>query len=524
MYESLTSAVGFDTAAIRWDAEAFPQRVWAADPTVWSEEPVEELADRLGWLDLHSAMRHRVPELTELAAALSADGVLDVVVCGMGGSSLAPEVFSQVFGSASSFPRVAVLDSTHPDAVEAMAAAIDPDHSAFVISSKSGTTLETMSFYRYFWERTGGDGSRFVAVTDPGTPLASLGEERGFRAVVLAPSDVGGRYSALTPFGLLPAAIMGVDVAGLLDAAEQLVRSAAERRAADDPAVALGLGWGSQAVKGHDKLTFRTSPGLAAFPLWLEQLVAESLGKDGRGIIPVAGEPPFDTYAYDRVFVDYVLAGEDLAAAPADLPSVRFELPGAMDLAAEMLRAEVATAVAGEVMGVHPFNQPDVERAKKLARRVMDGDVADEDAVAPLPTGGDTFRVRLERFLGQLRAGDYLSLQAYLAPDADVDAGADRFRRLVGERHRIATTFGYGPRFLHSTGQLHKGGPGTGVFIQLVDRSATTVEVPETDFTFNQVIAAQAGGDYAALREVDRRVLRVDVTDSGIEGLLEALE
>lgn len=523
MYDSLAAVAGFDTAAIRWDAEAYPQRLWEGDPTVWSEEPVAELADRLGWLDLHDTMRTRLPEIEALAEGLAADGILDVVVCGMGGSSLAPEVFSQVLGSTPSHPRVMVLDSTHPAAVEAMAAAIDADHSAFVISSKSGTTLETMSFFHYFWERTGGDGSRFIAVTDPGTPLAALGEERGFRAVVLAPPDVGGRYSALTSFGLVPAAIMGADVAGLLDAAAEFAAGAAGNRAAEDPAIALGLAWGAQALNGHDKLTFRTSPGLAAFPLWLEQLVAESLGKDGRGVVPVAGEPDLDSYGYDRIFVDYVLAGEELAPADADLPTTRFELDSRLALAAEMLRAEVATAVAGEVLGVHPFNQPDVERAKKLARRVMEGDGGGDDIVQPVPVGGDTFRVRLERFLRQGRAGDYLSLQAYLAPDPDVDAGADRFRRIVGERQAMATTFGYGPRFLHSTGQLHKGGPNTGLFIQVVDRSSQQLGVPESDYTFNQVIAAQADGDYAALREADRRVLRVDVTDGGMEALLEAL-
>ncbi len=523
MYESLSAVAGFDTAAIRWDAEAYPQRLWDGDPTVWSDEPVDELADRLGWLDLPTTMRHRLPELTGLADDLVADGVLDVVVCGIGGSSLAPDVFAQVFGPAASFPRLTVLDSTHPAAVEATAAAIDPDHSAFIISSKSGTTLETLSFYRYFWERTGGDGSRFVAVTDPGTPLAALGEDRGFRAVVLAPPDVGGRYSALTPFGLLPAAIMGVDVSGLLDAAEDLAEAARGHRAAADPAIALGLAWGAQAANGHDKLTFRTSPGLAAFPLWLEQLVAESLGKDGRGIIPVAGEPLLETYEYDRIFVDYCLPGEHVAEPDDDLPSSRFELSGAIELGAEMLRAEVATAAAGEVLGVYPFNQPDVERAKKLALRAMEAE-GDDDTVAPVPVGGDTFRIRVERFLAQIRTGDYLSLQAYLAPSADVDAGADRFRQVVADRHGIATTFGYGPRFLHSTGQLHKGGPNTGVFVQLVDRGGENVGIPETDYTFNSVIAAQAAGDYTALSEADRRVLRVDVSEGGLAAFLEALE
>ncbi|HSJ36015.1 MAG TPA: glucose-6-phosphate isomerase [Acidimicrobiia bacterium] len=522
MYDELTAVAGFDTAALRWDAEAYPQRLWDGDPTVFSDDEVPELADRLGWLSLHDSMQERVPELAGLAESLVSDGILDVVVCGMGGSSLAPDVFSQVLGSRPSYPSVTVLDSTHPRAVTNVARAIDPERSAFVISSKSGTTLETLSFFRYFWEMTGGDGSRFIAVTDPGTSLAEMGNDRGFRAVIEAPSDVGGRYSALTPFGLVPAAIMGVDLEALLGSAQRLAADVRGNGAAEDPAIAMGLAWAAHALNGHDKLTLRTSPGLTSFPGWIEQLVAESLGKNGRGIVPIAGEPPFDTYSYDRVFVDYVLAGEELAPAPEDFPSVRFELGDGYDLAAEMLRAEVATAAAGEVLGVHPFNQPDVERAKQLTRAAMSGEGAD-DVVAPVPVAGDTFRVRLERFLDQIRPGDYLSLQAYLAPAPDVDAAAGRFRRLVGERHQCATTFGYGPRFLHSTGQLHKGGPPTGVFVQVVGRSEEAVAVPETDYAFNHVIAAQADGDYAALREADRRVLRVDVTDGGMEALLEAL-
>ncbi len=523
MYDSLTAVAGFDTAAIRWDAEAYPQRLWQGDPTVWSEDPVPELADRLGWLDLHEGMRPRIPELTDLAEGLVDDGILDVVVCGMGGSSLAPDVFSRVFGARPAYPRVTILDSTHPDAVETVAAAVDADRCAFVISSKSGTTLETMSFFRYFWARSGGDASRFVAVTDPGTSLEKLGNDLGFRRVVLAPPDVGGRYSALTPFGLVPAAVMGIDLEALLDRAAGLAAEAAGSAAADDPAVAVGLAWAAHASNGRDKLTLRTSPGLGAFPGWLEQLVAESLGKNGRGIVPVANEPILSSYSYDRVFVEYVLAGDEPPPpVDPDVPSVRFSLSDPLDLAAEMLRAEVATAAAGEVLGVHPFDQPDVERAKQLARRAMEGSDT-EDHVAPVPAQGDTFRVRLERFLSQVNPGDYLALQAYLEPGPEVDAAAERLRQIIGERHECATTFGYGPRFLHSTGQLHKGGPNTGVFVQVLDRPTAEVPVPETDFTFNDLISAQAAGDYGALREADRRVLRVDVSDDGVEALVEAL-
>lgn len=522
MYEELTAVAGFDTAALRWDAEAYPQRLWGGDPTVWSEETVPELADRLGWLDLHETMPGRLDELVGIADSVAADGIVDVVVCGMGGSSLAPDVFSGVFGSAPGHPRVVVLDSTHPTAVAKVAAGIDPDRSAFIISSKSGTTLETLSFFRYFWSATGGEGSRFLAITDPGTPLAELADEKGFRATVLAPPDVGGRYSALTPFGLLPAALMGVDLGALLDAAASLAAEAGGRRAADDPAIAVGLAWAAHANNGRDKLTLRTSPGLASFPNWVEQLVAESLGKNGRGIIPVAGEPSLSSYSYDRVFVDYVLAGEDLEPAPDDSPSVRFFLPTPVHLGAEILRAEVATAAAGEVLGVHPFDQPDVERAKQLARRAMQQ--RSEDARPPaVPVGGETSALRLERFLAQIRPGDYLALQAYLSPNPDLDAVVAHIRRTVSERYGCATTFGYGPRFLHSTGQLHKGGPNNGVFVQLVDRPPSDLPVPDTDYSFGRLISAQADGDYLALSEAERRLLRLDVSDGGVETLLAAL-
>lgn len=497
-------------------------RLWQGDPTVWYDDVVPELADRLGWVDLHQSMRSHVEQLHELAGSLLGDGILDVVVCGMGGSSLAPDVYSQVLGSDPDRPKVSVLDSTHPTAILDMTNSIDPHRSAFIVSSKSGTTLETLSFFRYFWEMAEGDGSRFMAVTDPGTPLAELGEDRGFRGVVLAPPDVGGRYSALTPFGLFPAAVMGVDLEALLDSASDLAASAQGLRAEDDPAVALGIAWAAHAMEGRDKLTLRTSPGLASFPGWIEQLVAESLGKQGKGVIPVANEPALDNYWDDRIFVDYVLSGESLAPSPGDHPAVRYELSSPYDLGAEMMRAEVATAAAGAVLGVHPFNQPDVERAKQLAKEAMSGG-AKGSAPTPASSSDDAFSVRIERFLEKIRPGDYVALQAYVAPNDEVEAAASRLREIVGNSHSCATTFGYGPRFLHSTGQLHKGGPNKGLFIQVVDRSGDDVPVPETDFTFAQLIAAQADGDFAALSEQDRRILRVDVTEGGMESLVEAV-
>ncbi|MPZ52513.1 MAG: glucose-6-phosphate isomerase [Acidimicrobiia bacterium] len=511
-YPELSNAPDFDTSAIRWDVEANVERLWHADPTVWYDDRVvPELADRLGWLHLHETMRPRLDELTALGRAAKDEAVVDVVVCGMGGSSLAPETFSEVFGSQPGYPTVEILDSTHPDAVRSITEKIDAESSWFVISSKSGTTLETLSFMRHFWEMTGGNGSRFIAVTDPGTPLVDLGEERGFRQVVLAPPDVGGRYSALTPFGLVPAALMGIDLNKLLDSAAELADTSG-RRAADDPLVGLGLAWGAQGRRGTDKLTLRTSPGLSAFPAWMEQLVAESLGKDGLGIVPVANEPDLEVYGQDRMFVGYRLGDEELDM-PVGYPGTVLTLSSPYDLAGEMLRAEVATAVAGEVMGIHPFNQPDVELAKELAREFMERG-PEEVATEKVTLGTQEASEQLIRILDRLKPGDYLAVQAYLAPSPEIDGVVAEFRRIVGEKYGVATTFGYGPRFLHSTGQLHKGGRNNGVFLQLVDFPSDDLPVPETDTTFGQIIGAQAAGDLEALQKRDRRVLALGV-DAG---------
>ncbi len=520
-YPDLSNAPEFDTNALRWDVEAKVERLWNTDPTLWFEdEVVPEVADRLGWLHLHDTMRDRLDEITALGKTAMEAGVSDVVVCGMGGSSLSPDVFADVFGASGGYPTVRVLDSTHPASVRAMTAEIDPDNSWFVVSSKSGTTLETLSFMGHFWAMTGGDGSRFIAVTDPGTPLVDLGKEREFRNVVLAPPDVGGRYSALTPFGLVPAALMGIDCTALLDAAADLAASSGDR-AAEDPVVGLGMAWGSQAIRGTDKLTIRTSPSLRAFPAWMEQLIAESLGKDDKGIVPIADEPDLEIYGDDRMFIGYRLADEELEM-PVGHPAAVLEVATRYHLAAEMLRAEVATAVAGEIMGVHPFNQPDVELAKELARRSMEGESAGVD-VDPISITSPHLSERLSELFAKLNRGDYLGIQAYLAPSPEIDDTAAGLRRLVGESHGVATTFGYGPRFLHSTGQLHKGGRNNGVFLQLVDESVEDLEVPETETTFGEIIAAQADGDLAALRQRDRRVMRVSVAGGEIGPILETV-
>jgi transaldolase/glucose-6-phosphate isomerase len=442
-------------------------------------------------------MAGRVYELNELADRTSTSD--DAVLLGMGGSSLAPEVFASVFGIATGRPRLHVLDSTHPAQVQSVSERIDPRRTTFIVSSKSGSTIETLSGFRYFWAQTGGDGQRFVAITDPGTSLQKLGEDRDFFGVINAPSDVGGRFSALTPFGLFPAALIGIDIEQLLEAASRIDW---------EEAVALGQRWGEAALSGQDKLTFLTSPGIAAFPAWLEQLVAESLGKDDKGLIPIADEPHLDRYTDDRYFLQYRLGREPVAAVPAAQPGEERILDDRYSLAAEMLVAEIATATAGATLGVHPFNQPDVELAKERARQALSSETARVDLVDFFaPNLAD----RIDELLATMRDDDYFAVQAYLPAEPAVDEALAAIRRKVGNRVGNATTAGYGPRFLHSTGQLHKGGPNSGVFLQLVDTPTEDVPVPETDQTFGEIIAAQALGDYQALKERGRRALRIDL-------------
>lgn len=518
-----------------WQQQDFARRLWDKDPTLWSAEPQPELADRLGWLDLPRSMQPNLSALATLAAQTPADGFLDLVLLGMGGSSLAPEVYYRVFGNAPTQPELTVLDSTHPGAVMAVADHIDPATTIFVVSSKSGTTLETLSGFRFFWDLVAEvfdePGEQFIAVTDPGSSLEELARSRGFRATFPAPSDVGGRYSALTHFGLVPAAIIGVDLGRLLNRAEEMaVATGPEISVADNPGLQLGAAMGELALAGRDKVTYVVSPGLAAFPDWLEQLVAESTGKDGKGIVPIAGEKLADpsTYGSDRFFVYLALDNEpdeDQVTALRELetaghPVARIRLRDEYDLASEMFRAEMAVAAAGAVLGIHPFNQPDVQLAKTLAQEAMEGQA--ENVEPPVEVDGEDAEALVEQtkaWLGTIRPGDYLAIQAYLPMAPSTDGVLQSIRADLHGRFRVATTVGYGPRFLHSTGQLHKGGPGSGLFLQIVDEPAVDLAVPEAHYTFGGLIAAQSVGDYQAMRQRDRRVLRVNVGGNRADGL-----
>ena len=526
-----------------WQSGGFARRMWAKDYALWSAKSVPELADRMGWLTLPETMQEQGPLLEAFADRVRKEGFRHAVLLGMGGSSLAPEVFQRTFGNANGQPELIVLDSTHPGAVRSVESRVDLAKTLFLVSSKSGTTTETSSFFYYFWQRLRESGKQpgphFAAITDPGTPLQKLAHERGFRTTFSAPVEVGGRYSALSVFGLVPAALIGMDIRRLLDAALTSAESSAF--CVPEPSSAplrLGAAIGELALAGRDKITFLASPLLEGFPIWAEQLIAESTGKDDKGIVPVADEPlgTDEVYGNDRFFAVLLLEGDSstqLAAKVKALeaaghPVAYIQLRQKTDLGQEFFRWEVAVAAAGAVLGIQPFNQPDVQLAKELAKKAM--------AAADTRTQAGTDLVRAENknqlsravneWVSSVKPGDYISLQAYLNPTPDTRSTLQKIRAKLRDRTKAATTVGFGPRFLHSTGQLHKGGPNTGVFLQIVDEPAEPLPVPETNYSFAQLIRAQAEGDYQALKQRGRRVLRVQLgreTAAGLRQLVESL-
>lgn len=528
----------------RLDENDFSRRLRQHDPTLWFQDPRPEITDRLGWLELPERMSSKSAELQDFAREVRASGVKEAFLFGMGGSSLAPDVFAHAFSAADGLP-LTVLDTTHPDAVRAALDGIDPVRTFFLVSSKSGTTLETLSLFRTFYaavERALGavkdgpePGSFFAAVTDPDTPLVGLAGEHQFRRVFQADSDLGGRYSALSHFGLVPAALVGVDTSRLLERGREAARESGPGiEAAENPGLVLGAVLGEAARQGRDKVTFFADRGVALLPDWLEQLIAESTGKDGKGIVPVAHEAlaSVNHYGGDRLFVSLSLAGsassrtseltdamDSLAAAGH--PVVRCDLRDVYDLGYQMFTWEVAVAVAGAVIGIHPFNQPDVQLAKDLAKKAMKGEGLDKgDLPAPvLASDEGALAEALESWLNEGSPGGYQTIQAYLAPSAELSAELHALQARLRDLDRRATTDGYGPRFLHSTGQLHKGGPNIGRFLQLIDQPHGNVEVPGQSYSFAQIIKAQAEGDRQALLSRDRSVLAVDLGGDAQAGL-----
>ncbi|MDX2066594.1 MAG: hypothetical protein SFX74_12715 [Fimbriimonadaceae bacterium] len=486
----------------KWESlQSLPlaERFWAKDATLWANSDPVAVASMLGWVDVLPKMLARVAEITEFVEDVRSAGFDRVVLAGMGGSSLAPYVFAQAFGVQPGGLPLTVLDSTHPDTVRAVRE-IATDRTLFIVASKSGSTAEPTAFDRYFFEFAA-DPSRFVAITDPGSPFAQSAEARGFRKVFLNYAEIGGRYSALSFFGLVPAALLGHDVAALITAAMVYATDA-------EDAFRIGTALGVAAQHGRDKLTLLTAPETASFGLWLEQLVAESTGKQGVGIFPVAGEGPLasDAYGDDRLFATFGVPAPDAAPATITLSAI----DSAPALVREFLRWEIATAVSGIVLGINPFDQPNVQESKDVTKAVL----AQVDATGTLPAEPDLLAaeaIDLAAALSDVAPPAYLALQAYLHETPELNSALAELQAALAAHFRVATSCGYGPRFLHSTGQYHKGGPKHGVFLQLVDDPQTDDAIPGQSATWRQFVRAQAIGDAEALRTKGLRVIRISL-------------
>lgn len=533
----------------RLEREGFMERLWQKDGSLWTADPagLEKIRSGLGWLDAPRKMQALAPELGRFVREVKAAGFTHAVHMGMGGSSLAPLVFRQMFKPAPGGLPLTVLDTTDPATIVALDRKLDMETTLFIVASKSGTTAEPLAFEDYFFDRVRAvkgerAGENFVAVTDPGTPLEASARKKRFRRTFPGFIDVGGRYSALTFFGLLPAALLGLDTDRLLGEALRMASACGPSIPAEgNPAAVLGAVMGEMAASGRDKLTFLLPGELATFGMWLEQLIAESTGKEGTGIVPVTGEPAGDPLVYgnDRLFIHIYLKGrehEDLESSiltlqAANMPIVFIGIPEPAAICQEFFRWEAACAVAGSILGINPFDQPNVQESKDATNRLLQsvGERGGLTEPAPVATygplrfftrdGGESPEGLLWAFLARARAGDYISLQAYLPEEAATDRTLQAMRLRLRDALGFATTLGYGPRFLHSTGQLHKGGPDTGLFIQLTCRDATDISIPGRPYTFGVFKKAQALGDLEALIRHGRRVMRIDLGDNVKKGL-----
>lgn len=522
--------VDAEAAVQRADKEKFVTRIWSKDATLWKNDDAHKkiIANSLGWLGVAEEMRGKVKEIVAFAESVRRD-FAHVVVLGMGGSSLCAEVVRRVFGKRDGWPELLVLDSTVPEAVGMLEDRIDSKRTLFIVASKSGTTPEPLAFHRYFYDRVG-DGQNFIAITDPGTKLVDDAKRDGFRRIFENQPDIGGRYSALSYFGIVPMALAGVDVATLLDRAVHAAHIATTPSVRKNPPALLGAAIGACALQGRDKLTLITPRPLDTLGLWVEQLVGESTGKEGKGIVPIADEPPLaaNEYANDRVFLCVRLRGSDETArlrelAGAGHPVIDYVIEDPLDLGEVFFVFEFATAVAGALLGVNPFDQPNVQESKDNTRQLLDayresGSMTGKD---DRPKPGDTGAIA--EILGQVKPGDYVALTEYFGETPARDALIAKIRETLARELRVATTTGYGPRFLHSTGQLHKGGADNGVFLQLTGGPPrAAMPIPGEPFGFGELVRAQAIGDYQSLASRNRRMTSIDL-GSDIEGGLQSL-
>jgi transaldolase/glucose-6-phosphate isomerase len=541
------------------------RRIWAHDGGLWkdNESIIAKINDRLGWLDVRETID--LPRLKKLQAWVKGSEFKHIVLLGMGGSSLAPEVLSVTYGPQDGYPTLSMLDSTDPTYIKRLEDGVDLSKSLFIVASKSGGTIETAMFYQYFFDRTGGNGAQFIAITDPGSNMESIAREKGFRDIFLNPADIGGRYSALSYFGMVPAALLGLDLDKLWGSADQMmVASGPKIGAANHPGITLGAVIGALAKEGRDKVTIVCSPSIASFGNWAEQLIAESLGKEGKGVLPVVGATvgkPHD-YSSDRLFIFLKLEGDDndtlvtgiRALREAGHPRMTLRIHDKYDLGGEFFRWEFATAIAGKLLDINPFDEPNVTESKQATGRLLDiyqkeGKLPE---TAPLLTEDGVSLYVDERMsktmhdlarqsnydsnkladliatqLNATHAGDYFAINAYLPATPEVDAALQEARRRLRHVTHRAVTLGYGPRFLHSTGQLHKGGPNNGVFIQLTTDDPQDLPIPGAPYSFGTLKAAQAAGDMETLLNKGRRAMRLHFSGDiviGIQKLVEAIE
>jgi transaldolase/glucose-6-phosphate isomerase len=535
------------------------ERFWKKDAAIWSDSADDQkiINNALGWLTVTNLMQERVKELKTFAEEVRAAGFKHAVVLGMGGSSLCPEVLRRTFGKQLDYPELLVLDSTVPAAVLQLDKQIDPKKTLFIVASKSGTTTEPQMFYRYYFDKVKqlvGDkaGENFVAVTDPGTQLESEAKRDNFRKIFTNMADIGGRYSALSYFGMVPFAVMGGDVESLLRRAKAAMDACSATDGANNPGAKIGAAIGALARKGRDKVTFITPTPIDSLGLWIEQLIAESTGKHGKGIVPISGEPLGDTKVYgdDRVFVYIGIAGTNGANYEAHLqaleqaghPVLHHVLNSPLDLGEEFFLWEFATPIAGELIGINPFDQPNVQESKDNTKRILK-EYVETSKISQLPSlasanglavltddnnrkalgGSGSPESAIAAHLGRIQKGDYFAITQYIEETPEIESLIQQIRVAVRDRAIVATTTGYGPRFLHSTGQLHKGGPDSGVFLQIISADAKDVPLPGEKFGFGVLKQAQALGDFESLSKRGRRAIRVDLGNDIVGGLKKIL-
>lgn len=554
---------------LSFQGQNLPERLWAKDPSLWKNDPAvqEKIKNRLGWLSLAETMPDAIETLSTFAASIKNEGFTDVLLLGMGGSSLCPEVLNQTFGPAPGYPRLTVLDTTDPETIRSAEKSSELKTTLFILASKSGSTIEVMSLYRYFAERLStvvGNtlGKQFIAITDPGSPLETLAKEKGFRRIFSTPPDVGGRYSALTYFGLVPAALLGIDLSVFLKRAQVMAQASGASIAPEsNPGILLGAILGIFGIAKRDKITIVPSQSLSHFGIWVEQLIAESTGKEGKGLVPIDGEILGESVVYgnDRVFIYLRVETDDCSVLDQRIstlqksahPVVRIDLKDRYDLAGEFFRWEMATAVAGILLHVNPFDEPNVSESKENTATVLTqfektGRLALPDALSfegGIRMTGDgssvpgeregskekpshSLALALEAFLSASNTQTYVALMAYLAPSKRHGLLLGRLRSRIRDRYHVATTLGYGPRFLHSTGQLHKGGGRNGRFIQITIDEKQDITIPGAPYSFGILKRAQALGDFHSLVRHRLHVLDIRLgkdVETGLEWVLQAL-